>query len=173
MSSVTTSPRAIEATAVTEHCVATYHADLRRQLPRFDLLIAKLAAQYGLAHFQLQSIAELFVALEAALGEHMEMQEQLLFPRLKRLCKQRQDFVLHEQRVAELLHELSRLELRIETLFEEISEVTDGYQAPEGACRSYQYVIEALRSLECQTREHFEAEARLIPLAADDSPPQW
>lgn len=168
MSTIVTSPTSHDAVdhiaAAIDEIVDTYHREIRRQLPRFHLILANVAAHHGLAHCGLQQLAELFLELESLFCAHIGQQEDLLFP----LVTGRGDadladcFIDDGKSIAELFRELRQTDERLKGVFTKIADVTDGYQPPTEACEAYRRVVRGLAELDDRTHAHLTAEGRLM-----------
>lgn len=169
MTTTTTNPaagRAGDLSAAIDRVIETYHAPLRSQLARLDRIMSKVAAYYGLAYLQLQPLAQLFVELERALRTHVTAQEEQLFPLLRQSTSDEKTRADLRDALVAAIHDGKQNDERISSLFHQIADLTNGYDASCDACSTYRDIVHALGTLDEQTCEHFQTEAELATIRA-------
>ncbi len=140
--------------ALMEHIVTTYHRPLDEELPRIDAMARKVLMVHGEKDpEQLGGIVETFAALKADLEQHMQKEEQILFP----MIAQGQGSttagpvsVMHEE------HENAGAMLR------RLRELTNDYTVPEAACNTWRALWHALADLERALHEHIHLENNIL-----------
>ena len=140
-----------------EHIVTTFHRPLREELPRLELMARKVARVHADRdpEGRLPALVDTFVALRGELEEHMEEEEESLFPAL---LDRRSDVG-----VAAFVDDHTVAGAALERL----RELTDGYVAPADACNTWRALWAGLAALESTMHEHVHLENNvLVPRAA-------
>jgi len=150
-----------------DHIEQTHHAYLRTELPRLELLIAKVAEVHGEQHAELLGVKCVFRGLQAELMPHMMKEEQVLFPAIRQLEAASQPLkfpfgtVQNPIRMMEHEHDTAGNSLR------QLRSLTNDYNAPEGACNTYRAMLDGLCALELDLHEHIHKENNILfPRAA-------
>ncbi|HTM02083.1 MAG TPA: hemerythrin domain-containing protein [Vicinamibacterales bacterium] len=144
---------------LTQHIVTTYHDPLRAELPRLELLAARVARIHGAkAPRLLQRIESAIRELSRDLTIHMRKEERLLF---RGICGLEYSgecaLPLTEAiRVAESEHH------RAGTLLAGLRAMTDGFTLPDWACPSTRALYEGLATLESAMHIHAHLENNVL-----------
>jgi regulator of cell morphogenesis and NO signaling len=160
----TTASTAGDLMALVDDILSGHHAFLRDELPALVALAAKVEAVHGSRHPELAAVHRLVAALRADLEPHMQKEERVLFPAVRRLVDGQRQFGFgtidnpigmmrfeHEQ-AGDLLAELRR--------------TTNGYSVPADGCASYEALYRRLEHVEEDTHLHIHKENNvLFPLA--------
>lgn len=144
-----------------DHIVATHHEFLRRELPRLQERLAKATRVHAGDVEWLSPVHELFEALKRELEQHMESEEEYVFPAIRTLAKGRilpdgstLDTTAFEQMIAEHDDAGAMLE-RLRTL-------TNDYTPPDGACSTFHAALDGLRELEADMHRHVHKENNIL-----------
>lgn len=149
--SIATVPQ--ETAALIDHILVRYHDTHRRELPELLRLAARVEARHA-DHPQVPR--GLHAALEeaaAALEEHMQKEEQILFPMMNRgghpmisapIGMMRHEHDHHGERLAHL------------------EALTNDCVVPPGACASWQALYVGVRKLIDDVREHVHLENNVL-----------
>ena len=139
------------------HIVTRHHEYLRSELPRIQGWLDRVYAKY--AEKDAASIGQLpavFQALRAELEPHMMKEEVVLFPAVMRLSGPCGGSFDGPIAVMEQEHEHAGAALRT------MRQLTNGYTAPEHACRTYRALFEALAELEADLHVHIHLENNIL-----------
>ncbi len=152
--------------AMVEDIVATHHRYLRYELPELEQLAEKVDGVHGDRHPELAHVRELVTAIRAELEPHLDKEEKVLFPAIRRLVDGQRDFpfgtVQNPIRVMGVEHE------RAGELLAALRAVSDGYTPPADGCASYRALYARLADLEADTHLHIHKENNvLFPLVVD------
>src|SRR5690348_17063685 len=63
-----------------DHIITAHHGYLRESLPRLAYLVTKVANVHGAAHPELPRLLRVYSGLQIEMEEHIEKEEQVLFP---------------------------------------------------------------------------------------------
>lgn len=145
------------AGALIDHIERTYHAELRRDLPRIDDLTATVLRVHGSSHPELAELRETFRGLRAGMEKHILEEEQVVFPAILRAADGgRSDGVEDLLRGLENDHEEVGLELA------KLRSLTRGYTPPADACTLYREMLRSLERLERRTLTHVHLENNVL-----------
>ncbi|EMA40539.1 iron-sulfur cluster repair di-iron protein [Halobiforma nitratireducens] len=162
-----TAPEWNSPTQLANVIVWEHHRPLRRDLPDLEALAEKVARVHGDTHPELRDVEAEFHELKADLLEHVDEEEQVAFPVIKKLDTGTELTATERE---DLLAELESLEDdhdETATRLERLNDLTDGYEPPEDACRSYRELFRRLEELERDAHMHVHRENNvLFPTAA-------
>jgi regulator of cell morphogenesis and NO signaling len=145
--------------ALCDHIVATHHQFLRQELPRLHGLLSKIARVHGEHHPELLQLLDVFEPFSWDLDLHMDKEEQVLFPLVKRLVANEVPasfYMLAPLRVMETEHDQAGLALA------EMRELTNNYELPGDACGSYRAAFAGLQNLEQDLHRHVHLENNVL-----------
>ncbi len=132
------------------YIVERFHKGHRRDLPGLIVFARRVESTHadapkGLADF-LDEIAE-------SLDQHMQKEEQILFPLI-----QRGGHPMIGHPIAVMRHEHEDHGVNLDKL----RELTNNFQPPAGACGSWQVFYESLAELSAELKEHIRVENELL-----------
>lgn len=145
-----------------DHIVNEHHGYLRRELPRLDQMIDKVARVHGEKDTRLGSLPGIYKAMQAELGDHMLKEENILFPAIKALdagqgladaC-----FASVGQPIQVMLAEHDSAGRALE----QMRGLTDGFTPPDWACNTYRAMLDGLRELEADLHQHIHEENNIL-----------
>jgi regulator of cell morphogenesis and NO signaling len=151
-----------------DHIEQTHHAYLKQELPRLEQCLTRIAGKHGPGDPRLVELLRVYRGFRAELEHHAMKEEQILFPLIRRLEAGADPSTFHcgsvnnPIRVMEMEHDHAGDALK------QMRELTDGYQAPPGACNTYRATMDALGQLEQDMHRHVHKEnSILFPRAAE------
>ncbi len=158
-----------------DYILKVHHRGIRREGPVTLQLLDKAVRVHGEQHPELQEVQRLFAESLVDLEEHLQKEEQVLFPYLYDLFSasvgegELEAFhcgsVIYPIRVMLTEHDGEGERYRT------ISSLTNGYTAPEDACASYKLVLQQIARFERQLHEHIHLENNILfPWAIDNEP---
>lgn len=153
-------------TELTNHIVSAHHDYLRRELPRLEFLVNKVADVHGHLHPELRDIRAIFAKLKPDLEEHTAKEESILFPWIKQLEAGSGSSPISSASVGQ---PISMMEADHDEAGEALSkfrELTRGYQPPEDACNSFRAMLDGLADLEADMHQHVHKENNILFPAA-------
>lgn len=152
--------------AMVDDIVDTHHRYLRQELPELERLAEKVHGVHGDRHPELAEVRRLVTDLRADLEPHLDKEEQVLFPAIRRLIDGGRDFpfgtVQNPIRVMGVEHEQAG------ELLAALRSATGGYTPPADGCASYRLLYARLAALEEDTHLHIHKENNvLFPLVVE------
>lgn len=142
-----------------DYITNVHHRYIREQGPIIEQLADKVSMRHGSEHHELYSLATGMHAFMQDLYQHIQQEEQKLFPIVKQLDtisvsdkNQLQDVI----RYMEHEHEHAGDELR------QFRSLTKDYKLPENACNSYTYLFEKIQEFENDLFQHIHLENNIL-----------
>ena len=134
--------------------------------PIISDLLQKVINRHG-SHFpELQDVNTLYSTLTNELKDHFSKEEEIVFPFIKALVQanktgnkevlQSQLTLTQPVRLMESDHEAAG------QILARLNQLTNGYNAPEGACNSFQFLYKKLKELEDDMHQHIHLENNIL-----------
>lgn len=149
-------------TALADHIEKTHHAALKVELPRLDAMTAKVAAVHGSADVRLRDVQETFFGLAAEMTSHMQKEEQILFPMVRRLDASATAPAFHCGSIANPIRQMESEHDQAGGALARLRELTDDYTPPAWACNTYRAMLDALAWLERDMHQHIHKENNVL-----------
>lgn len=159
-------PRLTEMAAaeLADHIEGTHHAYLRAELPRLSGIVAKVANAHGESRPKLCELAKLFERFREEMEAHMEKEERVLFPWIRRLERGGSGFP--PWGIASPIGCMEHEHEQAGTALGSMRTLTDGFAIPANACTTYRVMVSSLEALERDTHAHVHKEnSILFPMA--------
>lgn len=158
-----------------DHIVKVHHAYIRAEFPRVSMMAEKVAAVHGGEDSRLQQVKKTFLALAEDLTHHLNKEEEVLFPMVRRLEKGGLQALADGSSCAELLQEMETEHNRVGAALAQLRKLTDGYAPPDWACNTYRALLDGLANIERDIHQHVHKEnnvlfPRLLQMEATKQP---
>lgn len=148
------------------YIVRMHHRYVREKIPYLLQFLDKLSRVHGERHPELLEINQLFIESSHDLSQHLEKEEQILFPFIEELVNASQNgdalpakhFGTVANPIAMMEHEHSAEGER----FEKIAMLTNGYQPPADACNTYKVTFAMLQEFEDNLHQHIHLENNIL-----------
>jgi len=141
-------------TELIDHIVATFHVPLREELPRLEAMANKVLEVHGEKDPErLKGVRDTIVALKSELMLHMQKEEEILFP------------MIAAGQGASAMGPVSVMEAEhadAGNMLRRLSDLTDQYQPPEGACNTWCALWAGLEDLEKALHVHIHLENNIL-----------
>lgn len=152
--------------------VNKHHLYVREKLPEVQAFADKVATVHGDRHPETRAIAGRWRDLAAELLSHMQKEEVMLFPYVKKLLQAGKEgaenpgaffgTVRHPIQQMEIEHDLAG------EIMHQIRELSDNFTSPPDACTTYRVLYATLREFEENLHEHIHLENNILfPKAID------
>lgn len=149
-----------------DYIVNNHHPYIEKMLPVIFVHSQKVAEKHGANHPETARIAELFVNIKDELEVHLQKEERMLFPYIKRILEMEENdeevpfppfgTVENPVRVMELEHEAAG------RLMAEINSLSSGFTPPEDACTTYKVLYQELKEFENDLHVHIHLENNIL-----------
>lgn len=141
-----------------DHIVSEHHAYLRRELPHIEELLEKVVSRHGESVPNLVGLQSEFQTLHTDLIDHIDREEQGLFPLCRTLDGSRQ---LQEGALPQLqMHEAAHS--NVGEGLAKMHELAGGYDTSAALCTTHGVLLEALRALELDLHQHIHEENNVL-----------
>jgi regulator of cell morphogenesis and NO signaling len=137
-----------------DHVEQHYHAALRRDLPALIDAARKVERVHASKPDVPAGLTEVLVALARELEDHMQKEERILFPLLRRGA--RGEVVYLPVRMMEADHDAHGHALA------QIRRLTGDLRAPAGACATWRALYDGLEHLEAELMQHIHLENNIL-----------
>jgi regulator of cell morphogenesis and NO signaling len=141
-----------------DHIVSVHHSFLRRELPRIEALLEKVVPRHGEAVPTLPQLQAEFKTLHADLIDHIDREEEILFPLCRGLDGDREldpaampQLGMHEAAHSNVGEALGRMR-----------ELAGGYDSSTALCTTHGVLLESLRGLERDLHQHIHEENNVL-----------
>ena len=135
------------------YILTRFHEGHRRDLPGLIVLARKVESVHGNHLEAPHGLADFLDEVLEGLEEHMQKEEQILFPMLK---NGGHPMISHPIAMMRMEHDDHASNL------DNILALTNGLKAPEGACGSWRGLYEGLRDLRAELKEHIRIENEIL-----------
>jgi regulator of cell morphogenesis and NO signaling len=151
---------------LTDYIIHTHHQYVSKAIPQILPLAQKVAEVHGANHSEVVLINDLFQQLANELLMHMQKEEMVLFPYIKKLvvaessggCADGSCFgsIASPISVMEQEHETAGIILK------QLYRLSDGYTAPEDACNTFRVLFGKLKEFEDDLHRHIHLENNIL-----------
>lgn len=151
---------------LTRHIVDRHHRYVREMSPVISAWLTKIRQRHGARHPELEAVSDAFEALTADLSVHMLKEEHVLFPYVNALARAERTHdepvtapfgtVRQPVRLMEDDHRLAG------ALMARIRLLTNDFQAPDDACRTYTLCCAELARFERDLHRHIHLENHVL-----------
>jgi regulator of cell morphogenesis and NO signaling len=145
-----------------EYIQATHHEYLWKELPALAQLVEKVARVHGGGDARLVEIGRLFPPFAGELMQHMQKEEQILFPMIAALESGEEHAGSHCGGIQNPIRQMNVEHDEAGAVLKQIRQLTSGFAVPEWACNSYRAMLERLHHLETDLTTHMHLETHLV-----------
>lgn len=148
------------------YIIERHHDFVRSKSPEIESYARKVAKVHGKRHEELNDILEEFLALKEELLQHLEKEENVLFPYIKTLTEAEKNgkspdkppFGTVENPVAMMEQEHDEAG----EAMERIQKLSDDFTPPEDACTSYRVLFQNLEGFQDDLHKHVHLENNVL-----------
>lgn len=143
-----------------DHIVGTHHAYLQQELPVLGEFVTKIMRVHGAEHNELAKLHKLYHQLKMELEQHLIAEEEAVFPLIKEL--ENNPSAALAEKTANAITELEADHSGVGDLLREMRSVTNDYDLPASACRTYTLAFQKLQDLESDLFQHIHLENNIL-----------
>ncbi len=147
------------------YIVSTHHEYVTKEMPAIAMYLQKVAAKHGTHHPEMLKVFEIFMALKQEMEQHMQKEEEVLFPRIKELEKQLGAGNQPQISISYLKSPINMMEHEHDhagAALAEIRQLTSNYNLPTDACTTYRLSFAALEAFELDLHQHVHLENNIL-----------
>jgi regulator of cell morphogenesis and NO signaling len=153
-------------TFLADYIVNTHHVYLKENDEQIAAYARKIAAVHGANHPEVIQIAEIFEKIAADMVRHLQEEEEVFFPAIKRAeaAKAAEAKVADKDRetIRRSLARLHREHEEIGDATHEIRRLAKGYLLPDDACNSFRITYQKLEEFEDDLHKHVHLENNIL-----------
>ncbi|MBP9501210.1 MAG: iron-sulfur cluster repair di-iron protein [Candidatus Promineofilum sp.] len=151
---------------LSDYIVNQFHAYTKDMLPRITEYVETVANVHGDTHPETRTIAALWPELKGELAMHMQKEELLLFPYVKRLVRSEAEGTSPAKppfgSAKDLIEKMEAEHDDTGGVLLEMERVSDGYAPPEDACPTYRTLYAYLKEFDAATKKHVHMENNIL-----------
>ncbi len=149
-------------TSLVDHIIATHHTYLREEFPRLTRMTERVAEVHGERHLELPKVRDVFAALRGELEQHMQKEEQILFPMIKQLDSGSSTAAGHCGTIEDPIRMMEQEHDKAGDALGMLRELTGGFAIPADACNTYRVMLDSLAKLEADLHQHIHKENNIL-----------
>ena len=153
-------------TRLIDHIRAIHHAYVRANTAQTAAYARKITAVHGDQHPELAQIADSFDQMAIELTAHLEHEEEVVFPAVKRAEAARRAGSAPEaadaETIAHGIEALVREHEQVGAALHHIRDLAMGYGLPPDACATYSLTYERLQAFEADLHKHVHLENNIL-----------
>ncbi len=145
---------------LSDYIVNTHHKFVKKTLPELVFYTQKIARVHGPNHPELAEVASLFETINEELTQHLQHEEEVLFPAIKEVLKSNS---LAAKKT--VISEITRMRGEHEvagSAIDRISDLTQKYLVPSDACNTYQVSLKLLEQFDHDLHIHVHLENNIL-----------
>ncbi len=148
-----------------DYIINTHHAYARKYLPEMQGFALKVARVHGSRHPELLAILHYVEEVKEELMEHIEKEERLVFPAIKRIVRAKAEGTPLQKdgpSLSETIETMEREHDDVGRAFDSIRDESKNYAIPEDACTSYKLFFQMLQEFENDLHLHIHLENNIL-----------
>ncbi len=149
-----------------DYIVNQFHAANRQTMPQIAEYAATVAEVHGAAHPETIAIAGLWPQVQGEMGMHMQREELLVFPYIKRLARSQEEGIAAKpppgKSLKELLDTLEAEHDATGDALAQLARLSGGYTPPADACPTYRTLYTLLGQFDAATKKHVHLENNIL-----------
>jgi regulator of cell morphogenesis and NO signaling len=138
---------------------------VRESIPFLQQKLQKLCEVHGDNHPELFEIKTLFNGAVENLQAHMEKEELILFPYIRKMVSYQNGKLEAGNEFGEVMNTIDLLEKEHQAegeRFERISRISEGYTCPPDGCNTFQVTYQTLKDFEKDLHRHIHLENNIL-----------
>ena len=149
-----------------DYIINTHHQYAKKSAVIIHDLAQKVANDHNEKHPELINLTTALFLFFHDLLNHMKKEEQILFPNIKQLVKNKS----HKERamyttfglIKESVRRMQKAHQAMSKDLKLLHELTNDYKLPEGSCNSYKYLFEKMKEFEADFLVHVYLENNIL-----------
>jgi regulator of cell morphogenesis and NO signaling len=142
--------------------VENHHSYVKKAIPELHLLLNKVCNQHEEDSPELLKIRKSFLTLSDELTSHMEKEELILFPAIRRLEVQREEQHPIEKIIQAPIIAMEEEHVAAGELIRQIRILSNNYTPPDFACPTYRVTYQKLREFDNDLMRHIHLENNIL-----------
>jgi regulator of cell morphogenesis and NO signaling len=149
-----------------DHIIEVHHSYVLESIPVLQKYLHKIADVHGANHPELTIVEDFFNQAAANLLQHMQKEEQILFPAIKEMIDAKAgETEFSGSHCGTVQSPISVMKQEHEAegdRFAQMSAMTNNYSIPDDACNSFLYAFQKLQEFEQDLHRHIHLENNIL-----------
>ena len=149
-----------------DYIVNQHHSYAKDMIPRLSAMAKTVVEVHGEGHPELYTIGAIWQTISGELVMHMQKEELMLFPYIRRLVRSTQEGMLIQPptfgSAAELIHLMEEEHQSAGDQLATLAELSSGFTPPVDACNTYQIFYTYLAEFQAMTKAHVHLENNIL-----------
>lgn len=149
-----------------DYIINNHHQYVRAKLPEISAYAQKVAKVHGKGRPALVKVRDVFLELQPVLLDHLEKEEQILFPYIKQMVAAVQEGSIPEKPEFNTVENpVSMMEVEHDeagAAMAKIQELTDNFTLPQEACATYRVLFQNLEAFQDDLHKHVHLENNIL-----------
>jgi regulator of cell morphogenesis and NO signaling len=142
--------------------VENHHSYVKKAIPELEALLDKVCDRHGNDSLELLKIRECFLDLSKELTNHMQKEEMVLFPAIKRLEAQSLENHPIERIIQAPITAMEDDHEAAGDLVKQIRFLSSNYTPPDFACPTFQAIYQKLKEFDNDLMRHIHLENNIL-----------
>lgn len=155
-------PENWSSTFLANFIIENHHSFVRKAIPELEALLDKVCERHGNESLELLQIREAFQDLSEELTTHMEKEEVVLFPAIKRLEAQTPENHPMEKMIQAPITAMEDDHELAGNLIKKIRSLSSNYTPPDFACPTFQLTYKKLADFDNDLMRHIHLENNIL-----------
>ncbi len=155
----------LELNELSDYIEKRHHTFVRENIPFLLEKLQKLCEVHGENHSELFEIKELFQGAAENLSAHMQKEEVILFPYIRKMVQHKKENIPAGAEFGQILQPIQVMEQEHEVegeRFKTISRLTQNYTCPPDGCATFQVTYKTLQDFETDLHRHIHLENNIL-----------
>lgn len=150
-----------------DYIINNHHHFVRTKLPEIKAYAQKVAKVHGKTYPVLNEMLGTFLVLKDEMLSHLDAEERILFPYVKKLCKAKEKGTkpTKELQSGTAAHAIEMMEGEHEeagALMASLEEMSNGFNPPEDACTTFRVYFKNLKGFQEDLHKHVHLENNIL-----------
>lgn len=151
---------------LSDYIVNQHHHYARNIIPRLSAMLKTVIEVHGEGHPELHTVGAIWQAISGELMMHMQKEELMLFPYIRRLVHHTEEGVSIQPpafgSAAELIYLMEAEHQATGDQLVTLAELSNGFTPPADACNTYQMLYTYLADFQTMTKMHVHLENNIL-----------
>ncbi|MDZ7716792.1 MAG: iron-sulfur cluster repair di-iron protein [Balneolaceae bacterium] len=150
-----------------DYIVNNHHYFVRTKLPEIKAYAEKVAKVHGKTYPVLNEMLGTFLVLKDEMLSHLDAEESILFPYVKKLCKAKEKGKkpakeLQSSTAAQAIAMMEKEHEEAGELMARLEEMSNGFNPPEDACTTFRVYFKNLKGFQEDLHKHVHLENNIL-----------
>lgn len=155
-------PENWNSTFLVDFIIQNHHSYVRESIPEIQQFLDKVCDAHGNESLELLNIRERFMDLAEELTAHLEKEELILFPAIKRLDAQSHDDHPLSIAIQPPILSMEQEHVVAGDLLKEIRSLSNNYTPPDFACPTFKITYQKLQQFDNDLMHHIHLENNIL-----------